>query len=467
MKTAVSVLQLFVIFLVAVVCDEIRDYAGSGLLNVPRNLQGVKILNLSRNRITKVEAYDLKSATDLISLDFSYNNLTYIDKNALESTVRLKTLNVSFNNFLSEVGFLLHSTELNTLSMKGIGLTDIPPDSLSSLKELCELYLSKNNLQNIMSKSLIHLDKLNIIDLSENKIEDIGKIFEYSVQLREIYLDRNNLTSLVGTEFSNNKELQLISLNENQLSSVHSNTFTQLQHLKELYMRNNKLSKLSKDIFKENTNLQKLDLSGNNIVHIEVTTFHSQINLQHLYLSENCLKTLPDEIFSNNRQLIKLFLDSNNIEYLYTDIFARNEQLTEINLSNNNFKTLPQGLIRRNSKLGRLILDDNYLLEINKYSPFLYTSSLKYVSILNTNAYLKSPNWTLGMPPFTNIAISGPNIVCHKRPLCSTTEIIMDGGSYKRDCSYQESANSPENGSASHSSCYVLLTAIVLVLSIY
>uniref|UniRef100_A0A8C4R9V2 Adhesion molecule with Ig-like domain 3 n=1 Tax=Eptatretus burgeri TaxID=7764 RepID=A0A8C4R9V2_EPTBU len=114
------------------------------------DLRHLKILNLRKNRLKRLNAFSLVGLNGLRLLDVSSNHLVSLDKDAFVGMQELEEL-LLYDNML----------------------TSIEQDTLLALSSLDKLYLSHNQLQTFPFEVLTQndlLQQLHILDLAANKI---------------------------------------------------------------------------------------------------------------------------------------------------------------------------------------------------------------------------------------------------------------------------------------------------------
>ncbi|MCL6613194.1 MAG: leucine-rich repeat domain-containing protein [Firmicutes bacterium] len=136
----------------------------------------------------------LEQCQYLQSLSISGNNISNID--VLCNLTCLKELYLSRNN-IQQIEPLKYLTRLQKLDLSDNNIYNI--DCLSNLKNLKELNLANNNVEEI--EALKHLTKLQQLDLSYNKIDDINALKDLK-NLKELrlFFDRGGLDLSPGTE---------------------------------------------------------------------------------------------------------------------------------------------------------------------------------------------------------------------------------------------------------------------------
>ncbi|XP_014523886.2 LRR receptor-like serine/threonine-protein kinase GSO2 [Vigna radiata var. radiata] len=295
--------------------------------------------------------------------------------------LNIRRIDVSDNNITGQILGSNISSIFPNLKFLNMSINDIQgsiPHEFSQM-EFSELDLSDNNLSGEIPKN-ISRDKLIILNLSNNKLH--GSVFPTLSTLKnleELYLDRNSLsgsidsfstTSLVALDLSNNhfvgnlpsvmgnfSTLAMLSLSNNNLGGSISTRFVELNKLeyldisgnnffgflpcfanssvKFIHMSNNRFSGLSKSTFKSSS-LMILDLSYNRIT--------SQIQDMILDLKDSSLNIL--------------ILKGNNFSGHIPQHVCQLKELFILDLSSNNLS----GLLP--SCLGKMSFEDENIEEL-------------------------------------------------------------------------------------------------------
>jgi hypothetical protein len=236
------------------------------------------------------------------------------------------------------------------LDLRGQKLTSFPKEILQ-LKNLNELWLSKNQIKEI-PEEIGQLTQLQNLDLSNNQIHSLPESLKKLTYLKKLNLTKNPL--------ENPKQVFALITSLPKLTSLEMN-FCNLTQLPP------EISKLSK--------LTDLQLVGNQIQSIP-TEVGLLSNLQVLLLNRNNLTTLPNEIGKLAR-LQLLYADSNRIAQIPSQI-GELQKLTVLRLQHNQLRLLPQE-IGKLTTLEKLYIADNQIDSIS--STLKSLTQLKEISI--------------------------------------------------------------------------------------
>lgn len=120
--------------------------------------------------------------------------------------------------------------------------------------------------------------------------------------LEELTAYKNNLEAIRSFYFDNMRRVQIIDLSFNKIIVIERGSFKDLFNVKYLYLGNNQIDTLDRDLFKAMVNLKNLDLAHNKINSMDPTTFEVSGGklLEVNILSNVCLnKTYEVEDFGH------------------------------------------------------------------------------------------------------------------------------------------------------------------------
>ncbi|KAB5514597.1 hypothetical protein DKX38_028503 [Salix brachista] len=218
---------------------------------------------------------------ELNTLDLGFNDIAgYVANEGFERLSRLnklESLYLGFNNFNNSIlsslkGLSLKHLNLDYNRLKG----SIDTKDFDSLSELEELDLRENEIENFVTSTGFErpgsLDKLEILDLSSNRISDSNLSFLKGLSsLKHLHLDNNQFKgSMEMKEFDSLSKLVELRLQENEIQNFATSTG---------FERPGSLDKL-----------EILDLSSNRISDSNLSFLKGLSSLKQLYLYNNQLK---------------------------------------------------------------------------------------------------------------------------------------------------------------------------------
>lgn len=317
-------------------------------------------LNLSRNKITRLDRSSLSGLEQLRVLDLSYNLFSQwldISKNALKVPPNLLQLDLSYNSLkgFPEIYNPLRSESLKILRVINCSITDVHGDILTNLPLIEELNMDKNTLGNLRAQinsstltkldmsqcglksidvyAFTHMDNLKYLNLARN--EELKTFNCHSPSLERIDLSGCNIGEVPTGNLQN---LIYINLSGNHLRRLSSNAFKNLSGVKFLDLSNTAIFKVDYDAFDGMEEIKSLDLSYNTISSIDTMTFSNNFKLTKLIISNNYFSKVPR--FSS--ESLK-FLDISNCEirFFSSESLTLMRALEVVDLSKNLIANLP------------------------------------------------------------------------------------------------------------------------------
>ncbi|GMI72907.1 leucine-rich repeat receptor-like kinase with extracellular malectin-like domain 1 [Hibiscus trionum] len=212
----------------------IPDYLG--------NITTLQSLSLESNMFSGHIPPSLRKLVNLEKLVLNANNLTGELPQALTKLTKLTEFRIGSNNFSGRIPYIFQNwKQLQKLEIQASGFEGPIPPTISSLTNLTELRISDLNggvsqfpslrnmkgLQKLMLRDcniygqipdyLSELPELTIIDLSFNKLVEIGQGFTSS-QLEKMYLTNNTLSGPIPDWIKNLDSRSEIDLSYNNFS---------------------------------------------------------------------------------------------------------------------------------------------------------------------------------------------------------------------------------------------------------
>ncbi|CAD1476915.1 unnamed protein product [Heterotrigona itama] len=302
----------------------------------------------------------------------------------------------------------LMNTGLYSLRIKHNPLADIPDEAFLGLeRSLWELELPYNRLEKVPSRSFRHLQKLQLLDLTGNKISKISpdnwRGLENSLQ--KLRLGRNAIDKLPADAFAGLTYLDMLDLRENNLKEIDPSVFRDgMAHLIYLYLNGNQLTHIPYAQLSSLKRMKVLDLSYNRISKMlnqqqEPEIRGLQMSLDILRLDNNQIETLMSGDFQHFYKVNRTYLDGNPLtmieegtfrdsrirELYFSDCdlmdvnspnFAGLESSLELlDLSGNNITSLPSPIFQEYDFLRTLIFREN---KIQTFSPAEVFNGFQY-----------------------------------------------------------------------------------------
>ncbi|KAL4148166.1 hypothetical protein QTP88_002450 [Uroleucon formosanum] len=294
----------------------------------------------------------LDRLTELQSLDLSESNVHTVPADAFCALKNIQQLNLSHNGIedLTTLGFsgpdCPGGTDLKVLNLSWNNLQSMPArTAISAMKRLQTLGLQHNSMTEIAADSLSTLTSLKVFNASYNKLEALPEtLFAKNHDLREVYLQNNGLYELPRGFFHRLEQMVIINLSNNKINQIDDGPFVGLIRLVVLDLSRNGLTRIKSNVFKDLVFLQILDLSNNSISSIEENAFLLLYNLHTLNLAENRLHTIGSRLFNGLFVLSKLTINNNLLITIDDQAFKNCSALKELDLSSNAIQQVPAAL---------------------------------------------------------------------------------------------------------------------------
>ncbi|CAG7698441.1 unnamed protein product [Allacma fusca] len=244
--------------------------------------------------------------------------------------------NVPFGN----VPLALNHSRILTLSLQGNDL-QVLEDKRFVGSGIRRLQIKENNLHLIMKEALFGLDNL----------------------LWELDLRSNELTAVPSAALRNLRKLELLDLSDNKITHVSSSDFRSLESsLFSFSLAKNLIHRITEGTFSKLTNLKHLDLSENKIFEIIDRPFPNGKSFTTLYLQSNQLQQIPFDALSSLK-LTKLDLSDNVIDDPREGGSGKISAV-EVNLNHNRITELPPYALVNFQSVERISFASNPLQEI-------------------------------------------------------------------------------------------------------
>uniref|UniRef100_A0AC34R6V4 Chaoptin n=1 Tax=Panagrolaimus sp. JU765 TaxID=591449 RepID=A0AC34R6V4_9BILA len=354
--------------------------------NILEGMEKLKHLDLSKNRIEKIEEICTSPLPNLIQLNLAGNYLRQItDYHVFDSLQSLVYLDLSYNRLklLGKTAFE-KLIGLESLFLQNNMLKEFPRAALSGLSKLRYLLLDHNQITSLPNFAVQWLTHLERLSLSRNMIQSIGeKTFRAApMQLKSLNLGYNQLSELSSHAFDSLPNLEQLFLNNNLITLLLPQTITNLGALRDLTLSNNKIIEISEYVFVDLPNLERLSLANNQIRHVPKTALSSTPKLELLDLSFNSFKHFNSEFLENTVKLIILDLSYNMISQI--EIGNLRQSLQQLSLSHNRIKYLKAEKLVEFEQLKFINLSHNELIELDS-DCFASCKDLAVIDLSNNN----------------------------------------------------------------------------------
>ncbi|KAH0955234.1 hypothetical protein HN011_011817 [Eciton burchellii] len=300
--------------------------------SIPRHILShlslLRTLDLSRNRISRIDPDDFKYNPTLQHLAMAGNAISEMTPGSLPPLV--KHLHVGRNHLKSLNRTLRDLNQLEWLLINSNELTSLDGELPSSGHNLKMLYAVDNKLTHLPVE-FRHLHRLETLFLQHNKIRDLDGTLQKARRLKFLELSYNELQELNADDFLEAEMLEDLQLGHNSLKSLGSadgdgngsSSLYPLRSLKCLNLTHNELREFSLASLRGLRELRLLDLSSNRIAKLH----------RERPSSENLVEEEGDEIAGSNIQDLRL--QHNELRSLDGSLFLGMKELQRLNLSHN------------------------------------------------------------------------------------------------------------------------------------
>lgn len=187
---------------------------------------GLRDLDLSHNRIGRLDRKLFEHTPQLRKLSLAHNQLSIVDAAtaaSLASIANLQNLDLSYNGLLTLPAELFPATSiLHTLDVSGNGFTVVPASLQKLGNSLLQLNLAGNPLSKIETSSFLHLGalrRLNISDLPSLRSIELGSL--HLPALEQLHCTRNpKLEHLELIDLVSSRNLTQLDFSYNALTTL-------------------------------------------------------------------------------------------------------------------------------------------------------------------------------------------------------------------------------------------------------
>eukprot|EP01135_Chromosphaera_perkinsii_P001572 Nk52_evm42s207 gene=Nk52_evmTU42s207 len=366
----------------------------NGLKEIPVvlfELPRLTTLNLSHNsiRLSNLEHANASQSISLCTLDVSFNEITFFPPELGQALKGLKVLDISHNrlesakNIFENMAATLEEIDLSynfvKLSLEGI-------ETCTNMKSVAACFNLLENMSHILS-----LRNLNHIDVSHNYIAEWYSTSVEGVSLvclREFVASHNALKEIPFPVLS--PSIKFLRIDNNHIVDVPQEEMSRCSALEELYLSGNCLTQLPCPLPGLPLCIA-LDVSHNKIREIAVGSFEGLRNLRHLDLSSNCISVFDcfDDDVIHHVEYLSL---ANNLLTSLPQTIGNLILIQSLDLSNNQISNCPESILNLTT-LKNLNLTQNHLLQVPL--DFSECEDLKELYIGYNDRNFKCPPHTL------------------------------------------------------------------------
>lgn len=272
----------------------------------------IHYMDLGGNYIGAFRSSALKSFYFLERLNLSDTALLYFDVGDLRSPSQLKSLDLSQNN-LKDIRNIAQANYLNELNLNENRLQNTPEIVQHLSATIQKLKLSGNFMGTVTPITFRRFTALQLLALSNTSLSiSQGNPFERLVELRSLDVSHNNLSSVNFTQLAKT----LNRLVEFRAVDCHiENVAELLSHLSPIRILDlslNTVGYLDNRFIENLISLEELRLNGTGLFHFDAVPFQNLKNLRTLVASHNELTTIDVHLLPKSH-LAHLDLQANEL----------------------------------------------------------------------------------------------------------------------------------------------------------
>lgn len=396
------------------------------LLDIIKSIGITKFKRLSfqtynRNLSNELVRKHLAGLTDVNEIVLSSNGLTNLPADLFSDLKNLTSLDLRSNNVKLSQGVFDGMSKLKYLELGNNDIYDLPDGVFKNLFELTQLNLWKNSLTQISNNAFEGLSNLKALDLSSNKLQILDEsIFHSLPNLTVLYITSNNLSLLPSKLFEQNVNLTTVkfSFNKNPNMTLGDYLFANLKYLSNVSLDRCQLTSLPDNLFKNSSNLTNIDMSYNGLSSFTEQFFQGLVNLKVLMIHHNNLTFIPNMLLSSLNSLEILDLSYNNIDNISEDLFNGLKNLKNLNMANNKLQLIDYNAFSRTNNLVHINLANNLLSfssptfddSYGSYSPFKNLVMLSTLNLSNNSLTSIFADWRLSLLTLKKLDLSYNNI---------------------------------------------------------
>ncbi|KAK0177965.1 hypothetical protein PV328_001958 [Microctonus aethiopoides] len=416
--------------------------ADNEIPSVPRyilsHLSLLRTLDLSRNRITRIEANDFKYNPSVQHLLIAGNSISEMIPGSLPPNI--KNLHVGRNHLHTLNKTLCDLSQLEWLFINSNELKSLDGDLPTSGHNLRMLHAMDNKLSHLPPE-FRQLHRLEMLFLQHNNIRSLDGTLQKARNLKYLELSYNELQELTEEDFVEAEKLEDLELGHNSLKSLggssigggdgngHSSALWPLKSLKSLNLTHNELSEFSFVTLRGLKELRLIDLSNNRIARLYRGFIENLVEedaedspgarVQELRLQHNELQSLEESLFVGMRELQRLNLSHNALgPTIGAHDFRGLDNLRNLDLSHNKLTTLEDISEARLPALEELNASHNRLMTLSERDfrgfPILCWADLSMNDIRSlTSEIVANTRCTVhGVPDVLRIYLQDNPVLC-------------------------------------------------------
>ncbi|XP_039278731.1 protein artichoke [Nilaparvata lugens] len=243
--------------------------AHNSLIDFPMavtKLEGLKMIDLSSNKLHHLSPDVLGKITSLVELKLSKNKIHSLPEGTFREMPNLAFIDLENNEMEVLASNAIRSLpNLTRVKLGHNKLTSIPSSAFVDLPSLTSAELQENQLSDIASDAFTAVPSLLMLNLSYNQLQGLESAGLHSLKSIEMLdLSHNRIARFASQALPAMDSLVELKMDNNRLCNIQGSPFGKMSHLRSLSLRNNKITSLSEPTFQPlRANIVALDIEGN------------------------------------------------------------------------------------------------------------------------------------------------------------------------------------------------------------
>ncbi|XP_023954335.2 toll-like receptor 6 [Bicyclus anynana] len=353
-----------------------------------RGLEQLQVLDLSNNQLTSqwINKGTFVGLLRMVILNISYNRLSKIDRYMFQDLYSLQKLNLEHNEIMTiDEHAFEELRNLHSLTLSNNKLIHVHTNIFTDLHVLHELFLDNNKIKHIDEYAFENMTTIEDLGLNDNLLPTIPASIRKLRSLRSLDIGNNNITHLNRENFRGLTELFGLRLVDNKVTHLNEDTFEHLPQLQVLNLASNKIKLVSSGCFRKNVNLKLLRMDGNDITTFD-GIFSSLNTLVWLNMSANRISSFDFNSFPKSLEWLDLHMNfintmnyvnevNSNINIKLLDLSYNNitqltvtsipESIEKLYINNNNIQHIQVGTFSKLQKLSIVTLNNNKIVQLD------------------------------------------------------------------------------------------------------
>nr|XP_040022701.1 toll-like receptor 22 [Gasterosteus aculeatus aculeatus] len=390
------------------------------LVNVSCSVPTVSRLQMQQNNLHYINAKFFQLCANITEMDLGKNSIANISYEAFRSLPGLKILNLSQN----KLAFITPATgnlpTLEELDLSQNYITTLGCNSFANLTKLKILSLHQNSIPALRKCVFEGLIKLQVVKLQNNSISKLDGAFSIHLpNLKRLRLNINKLTAIKRGDFAGLQSLESLALDNNMITTLEHGSFKGLSNLTELQLSTNRIDETTlPERFRDLVNLESLDLSENRVqfknAFLTPPPFSGLSRLRTLVFLGNGRRgkfSLPYNLLEGLTNLSFFSARKNQLSFLHRDTFNYTPRLQTLDIGANDLRNLSSELFHpigglESLYISKISLDSlDFLIDANLTKLEFIQGKLNQYSVLSEEV-IKS------MPSLVYLNLQGNSFTC-------------------------------------------------------